>query len=140
MYYSDSTGGFYSPTVHTTIPDDAVVLSADEYGALKRGLEQGKKIALGVDGQPCLADREIPYEELIANERLWRDGQLPKSEWLTARHRDELDMSRSTTLTAAQYNELLAYRQALRDWPQAETFLEEASRPQAPAWMAEHIE
>jgi hypothetical protein len=50
------------------------------------------------------------------------------------RHRDEQALGRGTTLKAAQYLELLEYRQALRDWPEASGFPAVVSRPTAPQW------
>lgn len=137
MYYSGATGGFYSPTVHPVIPGDAVLLAEDVYNAFKVGLEQGKQITIGEDGAPHLIDREEPREEVEANERLWRDSKLASTEWLTVRHRDELDMDNPTTLTPRQYDDLLMYRQTLRDWPQSEGFPDVAMRPEAPEWIIE---
>lgn len=42
---------------------------------------------------------------------------LTSTDWLSIRHRDQVDAEQPTSLTAAQYSELLTYRQALRDWP-----------------------
>lgn len=41
--------------------------------------------------------------------------------WLIERHRDEIDMGRTTTLTNEQYQQWLTYRQQLRDIPQTLT-------------------
>ena len=80
------------------------------------------------------ADQSL--EDLAARERIWRDGQLSESQWLTARHRDELDLSSATTLMAAQFSELLTYRKALRDWPQGAEFPLADHRPVAPLWLS----
>lgn len=69
-------------------------------------------------------------------ERSWRDTELNATQWPVARHRDELDAGTATTLSADQFVELLAYRQALRDWPAAAAFPESTSRPVAPTWLA----
>lgn len=71
-----------------------------------------------------------------AAERAWRDSELIRSEWLIARHRDEVDMARPTTLSGDQYSELLYWRQQLRDWPESEVFPSNAARPSPPAWLA----
>ncbi|WP_092346717.1 MULTISPECIES: phage tail assembly chaperone [unclassified Pseudomonas] len=70
-------------------------------------------------------------------ERVWRNIELQSTEWLATRHRDEQDIGQGTTLTAAQYSELLGYRQRLRDWPQTSTFPNAELRPIAPRWIAE---
>lgn len=56
--------------------------------------------------------------EKEANLRAQRDKAISDSDWLVLRHRDELDIGLGTTLTEAEYNELLAYRQSLREWPE----------------------
>jgi hypothetical protein len=68
-------------------------------------------------------------DDLASAARSKRDELLAASQWLVDRHRDELDASVPTTLTAAQFAGLQAYRQALRsitdqsgfptsiDWP-----------------------
>lgn len=74
-------------------------------------------------------------EERRAAERLWRDVELAARQWLRERHRDEQDLGRPTTLSNEQFTELLAYLQALRDWPQAEAFPGPAQRPTPPSWI-----
>lgn len=84
------------------------------------------------------ADQSL--EDLAALERIWRDGQLSESQWLTARHRDELDLSSATTLTTIQFSELLVYRKALRDWPQGDLFPLADHHPVPPPWLAEQAQ
>ena len=74
-------------------------------------------------------------EERRAAERLWRDTELAARQWLRERHRDEQDLGRPTTLSNEQFTELLAYLQALRDWPQAEAFPAPQQRPTPPNWI-----
>ncbi|SFH13034.1 phage tail assembly chaperone [Pseudomonas sp. NFACC45] len=74
-------------------------------------------------------------EEAALVERAWRDGALSASEWLVNRHRDEQGLQRPTTLGTEQFDEMLTYRQALRDWPQAVDFPNSAQRPMAPVWL-----
>jgi len=71
-----------------------------------------------------------------AAERAWRDMQIASVEWLRNRHRDQLEIGAPTTLTAGQYQELLAYMQTLRDWPQSAEFPAQEYRPQPPEWLA----
>lgn len=72
-----------------------------------------------------------------AAERAWRDMQIMSVEWMRDRHRDQLEIGAPTTLTAGQYQELLQYMQALRDWPQATAFPTSADRPQSPEWLGQ---
>ncbi|QAX83696.1 hypothetical protein C2E19_07440 [Pseudomonas sp. DTU12.3] len=74
-----------------------------------------------------------------AVERSWRQVSLGATEWLVTRHRDEQELGRGTLLKAAQYLELLEYRQALRDWPDSALFPAVSSRPSAPPWLASVI-
>ncbi|OCW20994.1 hypothetical protein C9382_11840 [Pseudomonas aylmerensis] len=60
--------------------------------------------------------------------------------WLRERHRDQLEISRETTLSAEQFTELLEYMQDLRDWPQSPDFPDIEQRPVPPAWIAEQIQ
>ncbi|WP_226939961.1 tail fiber assembly protein [Pseudomonas aylmerensis] len=73
-------------------------------------------------------------------ERSWRDGELASLMWLRERHRDQLEISRETTLSAEQFTELLEYMQDLRDWPQSPDFPDIEQRPVPPAWIAEQIQ
>ena len=70
-------------------------------------------------------------------ERQWRDAELLAVVWLRDRHRDQMDLGVETILTPEQFAELLAYMQALRDWPQSETFPNSEHRPVAPPWIAD---
>lgn len=79
-------------------------------------------------------------EQLEAAEREWRDASVNAVLWLRERHRDEQDLQRSTTLTPAQFAELLNYLQALRDWPQSAAFPVIERRPVAPPWIAEQTQ
>ncbi|MDD1954429.1 phage tail assembly chaperone [Pseudomonas sp. 8209] len=76
-----------------------------------------------------------PDDDLVAAEREWRDMQVSGTEWLMARHRDELEMLLATTLQAELFVELLHYRQALRDWPQSVLFPSVDHRPPPPVWL-----
>lgn len=83
---------------------------------------------------------EKSREQIEAAEREWRDAAVTAVLWLRERHRDEQDLQRSTTLTPAQFAELLNYLQALRDWPQSAAFPAIEHRPVAPPWIAEQTQ
>lgn len=88
----------------------------------------------GITSPEVTAEEKAQQQE--AAERTWRDAELNDTQWPVARHRDELDAGTATTLSADQFAELLAYRQALRDWPAAKAFPDSDARPAAPAWLA----
>ena len=60
MYYSKSTGGFYSRDIHGgNIPPDAVEITADAHRALLEGQSTGIVIVSDADGFPALANAPI---------------------------------------------------------------------------------
>ena len=58
---------------------------------------------------------------------------LDNTDWMCRRQEDQLRRGRPTSLTDDQYNELLDYRQALRDWPVSGDYNEPFPIP--PGWM-----
>ena len=57
MFYSKSTGGFYSAEIHgTNIPSDSIEIIDEEYNNLLSGQSNGKRIIANDDGFPELAD------------------------------------------------------------------------------------
>lgn len=134
--YSQTTGNCYLPGLNTKIPDDAVEISTEVYDAVIGNPELGKVRSHNADGLPILIDPPpLSTDELGAQERAWRDGELAARQWLRDRHRDEQDLGRPTTLSEAQFAELLEYLQALRDWPQTEAFPDSLLRPPPPNWI-----
>jgi hypothetical protein len=89
-----------------------------------------------VDGNFFPPPAAAPSEQADA-ERVWRNAEVASTEWLVARHRDEQDLGGTPTLTSEQFSELLAYREALRNWPQTANFPDSQYRPMAPPWIAE---
>ncbi|RZO08811.1 hypothetical protein EKG40_11050 [Pseudomonas moorei] len=76
----------------------------------------------------------VTTEQALA--RNWRDTEILRVTWLRDRHRDEVELDSETTLSVEQYAELLAYIKALRDWPTADDFPAEETRPVPPDWVA----
>lgn len=68
----------------------------------------GKKV---VDGEIV----DDPASNILArlNSRIYL---LSETDWYSIRHRDQVDLKIPTSLTEAQYGQLLSYRQQLRDW------------------------
>ena len=57
MFYSKSTGGFYTREIHgDNIPTDAVEITEAEHAALLEGQAQGKRIVADENGYPVLQD------------------------------------------------------------------------------------
>lgn len=57
----------------------------------------------------------INTENIFMKLRQSRDVRISSTTWLVERHREEQEMNIATTLSENEYNELLNYRQALRD-------------------------
>jgi hypothetical protein len=65
MFGSKSTGGFYDPEIHTSMPEDVVELPEGLHAALMAGQSEGKVISWGEDGFPFLADQALPTADQI---------------------------------------------------------------------------
>jgi hypothetical protein len=141
MFTSKSTRGFYDESIHASMPDDVVEISAENHAELLAGQAEGKVIAWGDNGFPVLVDPPSPSdEELAAIERVWRDQRLSETDGVVTRHRDELEEGVEPTLTPTQYAELQAYRRALRSWPEAGEFPLIEHRPPTPLWLAGQLQ
>lgn len=57
MFYSKSTGGFYSTDIHgDNMPSDVVEITDEQHQALLDGQSQGKLISADKKGNPILID------------------------------------------------------------------------------------
>lgn len=136
MFSSKSTPGFYDVSIHSSMPDDVIEISYEYHAELMAGQSVGKVITWREDGYPVLIDPPpLAKEQLEAMERSWRDAQMIPTDALVSRHRDELESTEPTTLTAEQYVELQDYRRQLRNWPQGAEFPLVDHRPLAPGWL-----
>jgi hypothetical protein len=142
ILYHEATRSFFNTATHAakSIPADAGEISSALYVSLLAGQSTGKTIMLGEQGLPVLIDPVPDPDAPLHQERAWRDGELLAVMWLRDRHRDQLEIAESTTLTAEQFGALLLYMQALRDWPQSADFPDSQHRPLAPEWIAEQTQ
>ena len=134
--YSPSTGSCYVLGMHQLLPDDVIEISDDVFKSVIGSHAPDRIRVHMTDGTPYLVDRNKSVDELIYEERSWRDAQLAASEWLVNRHRDESDMQAVKSITDDEFASLLAYRQALRDLPSQIGFPDESARPPIPEWLA----
>lgn len=139
-FYSQTTQTTYLLGMHASIPSDAVEITDELYMAVIGNPPAGKARAHDERGLPYLVDAPEVVPDPAAQERQWRDAELASVMWLRERHRDQLEIGAATTLTGDQFNEMLLYMQALRDWPQSPDFPDIQHRPAAPEWIAEQIE
>ncbi|SKA20490.1 tail fiber assembly protein [Pantoea eucalypti] len=66
-FYSPSTNGFYSEEMNgDTIPEDAIEITDEEWGALLDGQSKGKLISSDKKGRPVLKDYPAPTAEQLA--------------------------------------------------------------------------
>jgi len=133
-YFSPTTSGFYHSDLHgLNIPADAFVLSEGEYCALVSNAPEGTVLSLDIDGRP----KRVPVvaQRHDSTERAWRNQVLQSTQWLVLRDAEELETGEGTTLRAEEFKQLLAYRQALRDWPDHAEFPDARSRPVEPDWL-----
>lgn len=98
------------------------------FARVKAMIEDGESFTEYAEPQP-------PEEDLALAERVWRDGEIERVKWLRERHRDELERGRPLTLSDEQFEQLLDYIQALRDWPQSDLFPAIEHRPTPPDWL-----
>lgn len=112
IYYSPSTKGFYNTDIHADedIPGDRVFITAQEWVQLLDEQSAGREIILGTHGRPITVDRD-PTLALLAS----RDAALRETDWLVARHRDEVELETPTTLSGEDYRLLQQWRAALRN-------------------------
>ncbi|OIN52579.1 hypothetical protein BLL37_20070 [Pseudomonas azotoformans] len=131
------------PNPQCLLPPEAelVEISQAEHAEIFRLLAMGGSILVpGKKGRPSIAPSpEATAEELESRERTARARALQLTDPLIARHRDELEVERPTTLTAEQYTLLQGYRQDLRDWPESGHFPQIGYRPEPPTWLAEQL-
>ncbi len=120
-FYSRSKPGFYSHEAHGKegVPADAVEITDEEWQALLDAQARGQRIVTGVHGRPIVVDHKPTAADLLAQ----RDRALSESDWLVARHRDEIEINpTSTTLTQGQYAALQMWRSQLRNISNKEGF------------------
>ena len=136
-FYSASTQASYFQGMHASMPADAVEIPEALYLAVIGNPGPGKIRAHDENGLPYLVNSPVLIPAPTAQEREWRDTQLASVMWLRERHRDQVEIKVPTTLTTEQFEELLVYIQALRDWPQSPAFPNPEERPTEPTWLSE---
>ena len=108
-----------------------------ETGAERQHAELGD-LPEGLTAEPCpgpyhvwqagawVLDEPALLESARLAERDWRNGRISVTDYLAMP---------DYPLSESQRAELFAYRQALRDWPQAEVFPAIDDRPIPPSWL-----
>lgn len=134
-FYAQSLGFDRVENPLSEHPEGAVEITQAQYAELFAGQAAGKVISASPSGQPVLSDPLVSSISLASVERAWRNQVLQNSQWLVFRDAEELEVGAGTTLRAEEFKQLLAYRQALRDWPDHPEFPDARSRPVEPDWL-----
>ena len=134
-FYAQSLGFDRVDSALPEVPEGAVEITQAQYAELFSGQASGKVISASASGQPVLTDPVVSPATLASHERAWRNHVLQNTQWLVFRDAEELEVGEGTTLRSEEFKELLAYRQALRDWPNHPDFPEASSRPVEPDWL-----
>ncbi|NMY01454.1 phage tail protein [Pseudomonas sp. WS 5059] len=127
------------PNPKCSLPPKAELrdLPQDKYLELLVAQSQGKVIQANSKGEPVAVDPPLPNnDEMARRERLWCEREVRGTDSMVVLYRDELEAGRTTTLNREQYQELQAYRFALRDWPADANFPSKENRPATPGWLA----
>jgi|GEM_PF-193113 len=139
MYDSNVTGQFFTEIKRRADGSFEVVYNGYPYHATELDTpDVYRQILADIEAGVVPEDLPAPMPvraDLEARERIWRDSELERVKWLRERHRDEVELGLSTTLAVEQYEELLAYMQDLRTWPQSTGFPDDSERPVVPAWV-----
>lgn len=124
IHFSASTGAFYDRSFWTAdLPDDAVQVENEAHAAQLAAEASGLHRAGDAAGRPVAIEPAPPStEELAAQARRRRDQEIAAIQWLIERHRGEVALGRTTTLTNEDYLLVLQHAQDLRDVPEQETF------------------
>jgi hypothetical protein len=121
IFYSSSAGGFLDSEIHTSIPDDAVSLSAESHLALLEAALVGSIIVPGEGGMPMAVPAPPPAEEEMFRRMRDRRNQLLRAcDWTQVA---------DTKLSPETRDAWATYRQSLRDLPE-----EFADDPASAVW------
>lgn len=114
MYYSSSTGGFYSVEVHgNAIPDDAVEISVTTYQELMAGQCLGQMIVAGSEGRPLLQEFVLSADQIRAANGVRQSALLAQAASAMAPLQDAIDIGVSTEAEDALLLAWKRYRVAL---------------------------
>ncbi|MGS4930350.1 hypothetical protein ACVDHJ_01745 [Aeromonas sp. 25-281] len=133
-YYSPKTGGLYCAYAHKDIPADAEEIPSALYTELINAPSLGYVVS---SDKPWRAVPVAITDEMkAADARRRRDDAITSVMWVAERHRDQTQLQIDTSISEAQFVDLLAFIQVLRDWPALPGW-PDIDIPLPPDWLAE---
>lgn len=119
IFFSPSTSAFYDDTIwEASLPDDVTSVSPERHAKLLEATSKGQIIQADEDGRPVAVDAPPPPVETLAlMTRRRRDAEIARLRWFVERHRDEITLGVTTTLTPEDFALVLQHIQLLRDLP-----------------------
>ncbi|MFT6428849.1 MAG: hypothetical protein ACJAVC_002139 [Brevundimonas sp.] len=131
LYFSPSTGAFYDDAFwDAPLPADMAEVTPERHAELLEATTRGQVIQAGPDGEPVAQDPPAPPAEALAIVvRRRRDAEIAALRWFVERHRDEITLGVTTTLTPEDFVLVLQHIQLLRDLPDQEGFPAEVEWP-----------
>ena len=127
-YYSESTGGFYDSTIHTTWPEDAVWITDEQHAELLAGQSNGQVIMPGKDGKPVLTSKAPSHLH-----------QWNGKEWTLDKAATSQLLAESIDNGTKAINDLVdeAYRHVTRFWPEYQLREQQATEYKAGGYKGE---
>lgn len=119
IFFSPTTGAFYDDDIwEATLPEDSAEVAPERHAELIEATTKGQIIQAGPDGAPVAVGAPAPPAEAIAIVvRRRRDAEIARLRWFVERHRDEITLGVTTTLTPEDFTLVLQHIQLLRDLP-----------------------
>lgn len=126
--------GWYTKEIHKEIPKPNVTVDQEQWqDAINNSYNFYDKSDKKFKHKDFRSPEEIA-ETKAARLRIQRDSAIEAVAWLAERHQLEQAAETTTTLSKAEFTELLSYMQALRDVPQHKDFPNN-SLPEKPAFI-----
>lgn len=137
LYFSASRLAFYDVAIWShELPSDAVQIDRSHHGEILEALSEGLVLAADEDGHPTTVSPPPPTsDQLAASVRRDRDARIADVQWMVERHTSQIALETATTLSHAEYLELLQYLQDLRDVPLQAEFPQSVTWPIPPAFV-----
>lgn len=116
MFFSASTGGFYTTEIHgDNMPEDVVEITAEEHAALLSGQSSGEIILADESGRPILQDPPPMTEEQMREAEIARDkSYLASTDYIVTKIAEASALGQDTQPLLQQYATELEQRELAR--------------------------